>query len=228
VKPHHTLAETTTPDGARLSLHEHDGVYAIRLNGRGLMDSSAAASELLLGEWAVAGFAQPRVLMGGLGLGFTLRRVLETTRSAAVVEVVELIAAVVDWNREHLLRLNGLSLLDPRVRVIIDDVWNVIAAAAPESYDAIVLDIDNGPVAMVQRQNARLYDAGGLGRVAAALRPGGRAAFWSAGRDASFSRRLARAGFHVTIMPAKCHAGARRQSCTIYLGQKRRGQGAFC
>jgi len=225
VKPHRTLAETTTPDGQRLTLHERDHVYTIRLNGRGLMDSSAAASELLLGQLAIASAAMPanpRVLIGGLGLGFTLQRVLEKTGPTADIHVAELIPAVVDWNRERLLGLNGESLHDPRVQVIVDDVWHVIEYAPAATYDAILLDIDNGPIALVQRQNSRLYNRTGIAQLVSALKPGGRLAIWSAGRDKAFAERLAGAGLRVTIVPAKHHANARQHSYIIYVADKAR------
>jgi len=223
MKPTHTLAETTTTDGARLSLHERDHVFTIRLDGRALMDSSVAASEILLGELAATSSAsrvQPRLLIGGLGLGFTLRRALEVAPPDAIVEVAELIPAIVAWNREHLLALNGESLRDPRARVLVEDVWRVITRAPPATYDAIALDIDNGPVAMVQRPNARLYKAPGLARILTALRPGGRVAIWSASRDDTFATRLGRSGLNVSVVPAKTHASARRHSSVIYLGEK--------
>jgi len=223
VKPTRKLAETLTPDGARLALYEHDGSYCVRLGQEELMHSSLNTSELLLGELATAQLAShvhPTVLIGGLGLGFTLRSVLKTLGPAATVQVAELIPAVVDWNREFLSGLNGHLLNDPRVEVIVADVWEVIACAGPSRYDAVMLDIDNGPNGLVQRRNDRLYQRDGLQRIAAALKTGGRAAIWSAWLDRGFVRRQSDAGFSVRVVPAKRHTRAKRCACTIFLADK--------
>ena len=222
MKPERKLAETTIRSGARLMLHEHDGSYAIRLNGQTLMLSTQSASELLLGELAVARAANqptPNVLIGGLGLGFSLRSVLAKTGPTATVHVAELIPQVVDWNREFLAAVNGKLVDDPRVTIFADDVWNVLATARYR-YDALVLDIDNGPTAMVQQPNARLYSPKGIRLMLMALKPGGRAAIWSANRDHGFADRLSEAGFRVEAIPAKLYANAKCCGCTIYLADK--------
>jgi spermidine synthase len=222
MKPERKLAETTIRSGARLMLHEHDGSYAIRLNGQTLMLSAQSASELLLGELAVANVANqpaPRVLIGGLGLGFSLRSVLAKTGPTATVHVVELIPQVVEWNREFLAAVNGKLVDDPRVTIFAADVWNVLATAR-DRYDALLLDIDNGPTAMVQQPNARLYSAKGIRLMLMALKPGGRAAIWSADRDQAYAVRLAKAGFRVEALPAKLYANAKRCGCTIYVADK--------
>src|SRR5271165_1340593 len=158
MKPNLKLAETTTPDGARLILYEHDGAYCIRLNGQDLMHSSAVASELRLGELAAETFSRQRdslCLLGGLGLGFTLKSLLEKCGTRVKIQVAELIPEIVDWNRNLLPHLNGSLLNDSRVEVLLQDVWTVIADSDPARYDALVLDIDNGPTAIVQKQNSR-------------------------------------------------------------------------
>jgi len=223
MKPERKLAETTIRSGARLTLHEHDGSYAIRLNAQTLMHSALAASELLLGELAVARLTDqpaPRVLIGGLGLGFSLQSVLAKTGPTATVHVAELIPQVVDWNREFLAAVNGKLVDDPRVTIFTDDVWNVLLHATPDQYDALLLDIDNGPTAMVQQPNARLYNTNGIRLLLTALKPGGRAAIWSAARDYAFADRLALAGFRVEAIPAKLYAKAKRCGCTIYVADK--------
>ena len=223
MKPTRKLAESLTPDGARLALYEHDGNYCIRLGQEELMHSRLSASEARLGELAagpLASHAHPSILIGGLGLGFTLKSVLAQLGPEATVHVAELIPAVVDWNREFLTGLNGPLLQDARVEILIADVWDVIARAGRARYDAVLLDIDNGPTAMVQKQNSRMYDREGLDRIAAVLKPGGRAAIWSAGLDHAFARRLATAGFAVQVVPAKLHATAKRCACTIFVADK--------
>ena len=223
MKPNRKLAETTTPDGARLTLHEHDGTYCIRLNTEELMHSSVHASELLLGELAAApllSHAHPWVLIGGLGLGFTLKAVLEKLGPESTVQVAELIPAVVAWNREFLSGLNGSLLGDPRVEVFETDVGEVIAQAGRARYDAVLLDIDNGPTAMVQEQNGRLYDRAGLERMATVLKPGGRLVVWSARPDHAFARRLADAGYMVQAVPAKLYPKAKRCAYTIYVADR--------
>ena len=222
MKPHLKLAEALTPDGTRLSLHSHDGSFCIRLNGQELMHSSAAASEQQLGELAVEGFAgrPARVLIGGLGLGFTLKAVLGKSGPDMVVEVAELIPAVVEWNRTFLNGLNGALLADPRVKILVEDVGRGLTRAKTAPYDAIILDIDNGPTAMVQANNAGHYRAQGIQRFFAALKPGGRAAIWSAKPDHAFETRLKIAGFTVKSVPAKLYATAKKDTYTIYLADK--------
>ncbi len=223
MKPTLKLAETRTPDGARLALYEHDGTFCIRIGQEELMHSSLSISEVRLGELAterLAAHAHPSVLIGGLGLGFTLRSVLQSLGPDATVQVAELIPAVVDWNREFLAGLNGTLLDDPRVAVLVADVWEVIADAGRARYDAVVLDIDNGPDGLVQKQNDRVYGLDGLQRLAAVLKPGGRAAIWSAWLDHDFVRRLSDAGFMVQAVPAKLHPNARRCAYTIFVADK--------
>jgi spermidine synthase len=223
MKPERKLAETTTRAGARLTLHEHDGSYAIRLNGNTLMHSAQSASELLLGELAVAGLTDrpaARVLIGGLGMGFSLQSVLAKTGPDAVVHVAELIPQVVDWNREFLAAVNGKLLDDPRVTIFTEDVWSILSRSARTPYDAIMLDIDNGPAAMVQQPNARLYSPTGIRVMLAALKPGGLAGIWSASPDHAYADRLAEAGCRVEAIPAKLYDKAKRCGCTIYLAEK--------
>lgn len=223
MKPHHNLAETRTPDGARLSLHEHDGSYCIRLDGQDLMHSDTSASELLLGELAkdrLAARPEARVLIGGLGLGYTLKAVLGHAGPRARVEVGELMPEIVEWNRTHMAGLNGRLLDDPRVTVRMGDVVKTIAGAASQTYDAILLDVDNGPTPMVHSGNVRLYGRRGLDVLKNKLRPGGRLAIWSAAPDRTFEGRLAGAGFLARAIPARLFPGAKRSAYVIYVGDK--------
>lgn len=221
LKPHRQLATAPTPDGALLTLHEHDGTFSIRVNGRELMHSSMSESERVLGTLTAERVPQrgaARVLIGGLGLGFTLRAVLDRVGREATIEVAELVPAIVEWNRGLLGAVHGGSLGDGRVRVQTGDVFELLARAAPARFDAIALDIDNGPSAMVQRANARLYDERGVALLARALKPGGRLVVWSAGPDCAFERRLRTAGFRTQIVRAKSHAGARQEAVTLFVG----------
>jgi spermidine synthase len=224
MKPHLTLAETTTPNGARMTLVAHDGSFCIRVNGQQLMHSAVTTSELELGTLGCEPFAKKkppaRVLIGGLGLGFTLKSVLAALGPSAVVHVAELFPEIVAWNRTHLLPLNGALLADPRVSVFTEDVRAVLIRAARQPYDAILLDIDNGTTAMVSDDNHALYSPAGIRHIAAALRPGGRAAVWSASPDAPLADRLARAGLTVTPVSSRVHATARRSTYRIYLADK--------
>lgn len=223
MKPTVLLAETRTPDGARLTLHEHDGDYCVRLNGQDLMHSSTSASEILLGELGaqVCPAKQPaRVLIGGLGLGYTLRAVFEKTGPRVAVEVGELMPEIADWNRTFMADLNGRLLADPRVKLVLGDIVATLGRARPGAYDAILLDVDNGPTPMVQAGNARLYGPRGLATLHAKLRPGGRLAIWSAAPDPTFEGRLRAAGFTAKAVPARLFATAKRSAYVIYVGDK--------
>ncbi len=224
MKPNITLAETRTPNGARMTLVEHDGSYCIRVNGQQLMHSAVSTSEVELGRLGCERHpnrgAATRVLIGGLGLGFTLQSVLQGTGPKAVVHVAELFAEIVTWNRTHLAGLNGKLLRDKRVTVFVEDVRSIIRRAARAPYDAIVLDIDNGTTAMVKEENNQLYSEGGMRLIDAALKPGGRAVIWSACPDAVIEKRLTKAGFQVRAVPAKLYAQAKRSAYMIYVADK--------
>lgn len=184
------------------------------------MGTNASGSEKMLAQLAcdrLRGVRGARVLIGGLGFGFTLRRVLELLGKDARVQVAELLPEVVDWNREHLREVNGSLLDDPRVEISIRDVFQIISGAPAAHYDAILLDVDNGPIAMVQDGNARLYQAQGFNAITRALKPGGRVTFWSACNDQAFARRLGKAGFEVEVVPAKAYEQAKRSTHTIFV-----------
>jgi spermidine synthase len=207
-----------------MTLHSHDTHFYIRVDRQPLMGTNANESEKVLAELACARVVERpgmRVLIGGLGLGFTLRRVLEMVGPDAIVEVAELLPEVVTWNREHLSSVNGLLLDDVRVEVRVEDVFQVISHAPAGSYDTILLDVDNGPIAMVQDGNARLYQSQGFEVIARALKPGGRVAFWSASTDQSFAKRLGKAGFKVETVAAKAYPQAKRCSHTIFVGDRK-------
>lgn len=203
-----------------MALYEHDGKYCISYAGQELMHSGANASEILLGEIGVELLehnATARILIGGLGLGFTLRSVLASTGPNVAVELIELLPEIVSWNREYLKSLNGELLDDPRLEIHTTDVVGYVRKAERARYDVILLDVDNGPVAMVSETNVSLYSNTGLRWLRGSLKPEGRAVFWSAGPDLRFEDRLKRAGFRVSKVPAKVHAGSKRAAYLLYV-----------
>lgn len=225
MKPRIKIAESTTPDGGPMGLYVHDGEYSISFKGQELMHSEASASELLLGELGVerlqdGSVDSPRVMVGGLGLGFTLKSTLAGLGAGARVDVYELVERVVDWNREFLGDLNGGLLEDSRVRVEIGDAVRVIRKGHPNTYDAMILDVDNGPTGMVKASNNSLYSHNGLRAVRRMLKPWGRAVFWSAGEDPHFKARLQTCGFRVGVVPAKVHVRAKRAAYRIYVADR--------
>ncbi len=224
MKPTRNVAETQTPDGSRFSLHEHDGQYSLKLNGAQLMSSGWTLSERALADAACRDCdrqREPRILVGGMGLGFSLKRVLELVSKNAKVCVAELIPEVIDWNREHLRDLNGALLDDPRVSIYTGDVFDCIMKNGAAYYDAILLDVDNGPAAFVQSDNARIYDTVGLQMIYDSLRTGGRVAFWSADPEPKFMRHLRKAGYQAEEIEAKTHERAKRAANRIYVGERR-------
>lgn len=223
MKPRIKLAESTLSSGGVMALYEHDGAFSMSLAGQELMHSKASASETLLGKIGVEKLnpeAPARVLIGGLGLGFTLRSVLESSGTNTTVELVELIPEVIQWNRDYLAGLNGRFLDDQRVEIRPEDVNAVIRASEPACYDVILLDVDNGPVAMVAAGNRSLYSRKGIEAIRKALKPGGRAVFWSAGQDVRFDQLLQKAGFTVRAIRAKVHETAKRAAYFLYIAER--------
>lgn len=195
------------PDGKTISLHQHDESYAIRVNGAPLMSTRQHASETRIAELAcahVARIPRARVLIGGLGFGFTLRATLAALGSDATVVVVEINGAVIRWNRNAAFSLAADVLGDKRVALVEDDVANVIRDSR-RSFDAIILDVDNGPAALSNSSNQWLYDSRGLEIARVALRWNGCLAFWSAASDPAFERLLAGAGFEVEAHRCRPH-----------------------
>jgi spermidine synthase len=216
-----TLATSTTPDGEPLILLEHDGHHFMKVRGVQLMSTNASSSEQQMAELACSNLpAGARVLIGGLGFGFTLRRVLELCPPDAVVDVAELLPVVVEWNREFLTGVNGGLVDDPRVRIHLRDVAELINRAGNDRYHAILLDVDNSPDPLVQKGNAGLYDSGGIGRAKAALQPGGRVVYWSANPDKGFERALGKVYKSVECISAKAYPKAKRFTHTLFVAQR--------
>lgn len=205
------LGEAVAPDGSVLVLYRHDRDYVIRVDGQELMSTRRHHSEDVLAERVCAPLrehAEARVLIGGLGLGFTLRAALRSLGPDARVVVVEIVEEVIRWNQNPEYALGADALRDPRVDLRHDDVANVLQASAG-GFDAIMLDVDNGAAALTTRGNAGLYRAQGIRRAAAALRPGGRLAYWSAGEDPAFEAALRREGLSVEVIRVRAHPGLR-------------------
>ncbi len=207
MKPYERLAETTTPNGSVLALYRHDGAYLIRADGVELMSTRRHFSEDKLAEVACAAFTETalvRVLIGGLGLGFTMRAALQQLSGDAEVVVAELMADVIAWNANAEYDLSAAAMKDSRVRIVHDDVVNVLKAN-PAGFHAIMLDTDNGPDGMLMSENAPLYSARGIKTTVAALRPGGVIAYWSVGKDPKFARTLKHVGLDVETVHVRAH-----------------------
>ena len=218
MKPQHTLGRATTPDGKELVLYERDGVFSIRVNGLELMSSRAHGSEEALAR-LVAGTnpnTPPRVLVGGLGMGYTLRAVLDAAPQEAGILVAEIFPAVVEWNRADLAELAKSPLLDPRVTVQVTDVADVFNGD-PAAFDAILLDVDNGPDAFTIARNKHLYGSHGLKQIRRSLRPQGVLGVWSADPDPPFERRLAKAGFGVRVETVPAYQKSKGPKHTIFI-----------
>jgi spermidine synthase len=201
VKPWELLGETQTPDGAAMALTRRDREYVILANGKSLMSSLMHGSEEALATLAcphLRKIDEPSVLVGGLGMGFTLRATLDLLPADAGVTVAELVPAVVEWNRGPLGPLAGHPLKDKRVRVVVGDVKDVLASSR-DRFDAILLDVDNGPAPFTAAANAGLYDDRGLVAARAALKDDGVLAIWSAWDNRKFAQRLRYARFEVTV-----------------------------
>jgi spermidine synthase len=201
VQPWERIARATAPDGATLELRRRGHEYLILAGGHDLMSSEDEGSSRALADLGCAhlGRDQPvRVLVGGLGMGYTLRAALDRLGPTAAVEVAELVPAVVDWNRGPLADLAGRPLDDRRTHLHVGDVGARIRAARGD-HDAILLDVDNGPDALAHAANDSLYSPRGLAEAWEALRPGGVLAVWSFSDDDLFTRRLERQGFAVKV-----------------------------
>jgi len=217
--PRRTIDEFETPDGHAFRLISHDRDFYIEIDGQELMSTRRTGSEVALAELGCAGLmkvAKPRVLIGGLGFGFTLRAALESLPRPAELVVADLFSKVVEWNRTHLSGLYGGALGDGRLKIVVADVWEQIGSG---SWNSILLDTDNGPEFFCLPANRRLYQPHGLERVWNALVPGGMLAVWSADAQPAFVKKLKRMGFE-----ARCEIvrerGNKGQSYAIHLGRR--------
>jgi spermidine synthase len=203
-----------------LQLYQAGELFSIKIPGRGdLMNSRMHGSEKALAELAcakIAGVKKPRVLIGGLGMGFTLAATLQTVGADAEVVVAELVPEVVEWNRTLIGAPAGHPLADPRSRVFVGDVADLLRQSAG-GFDAVLMDVDNGPEALVRRENDWLYSGDGLRATRAALRPGGVLAVWSASPDRAFGKRLQHAGFDVSEHVVRPHRAGKGPRHTIWI-----------
>lgn len=216
------LHKAPLPGGGELRLKQRGTEFSIMLGTNELMNSRLSGSEEALATLSCEKIRDrnaPRVLIGGLGMGFTLRAALAALGGAATVVVAELVPAVVAWARGPMAPVFGDCLDDPRVAVREADVGQLIQAQ-PATWDAILLDVDNGPEGIVYKGNDALYDQRGLTQAHSALTPGGVLAVWSSAPDAGFTRRLARTGFAVEEVNTRAN-GKRGARHTIWLAVKK-------
>jgi spermidine synthase len=204
-----TVESARMADGSEFVLGRHGGDWVIRVGARILMSNRVHGSEEALAEIALAKVQHPRVvLVGGLGLGYTARAVLDAVDEEAEVTVLELVPELVDWNVRHLAALAGHPLADRRCRIVVGDVYDTLKKS-PATFDAIVLDVDNGPQGLTQARNQRLYGEPGVRACFAALRPGGVLAVWSAGPSARYQRQLERHAADVEVRSVAARPGSK-------------------
>jgi len=211
------LAEAEVPDGGRLRLMRRGTEFSIMAGPIELMNSRLSGSERALATLVCERLGPaPSVLIGGLGMGFTLRAALADLPATAGVVVAELIPAVVAWAREPLAHIFEGSLSDPRVTIREADVAELIADAKAD-FDAILLDVDNGPGGLSREANDGLYSAQGLAAASHALRPGGILAVWSSGPSSEFTSRLRRAGFQTEEVKVRANRAGKGARHVIWL-----------
>ncbi|MHC4139235.1 MAG: spermidine synthase [Planctomycetota bacterium] len=222
MKPIVRLASAWTPDGGEMELFQHDRDYSIKIKGQELMNSRQHESELELARLGCAhltGSKAPSILIGGLGLGYTLRQVLDMLSPHAKVVVGELLSAVVEWNREFLVELNGQLLEDERVDIQTGDIVEFISRSKSR-FDAILLDIDNGPGALSNLRNRRLYGYEGIRACRQALYEQGFLAVWSVDPSKKFERLLMSGGFHVRRFRVPAYKGSKSQSRFVWVASE--------
>jgi spermidine synthase len=214
------IERVDVPGGGVMELlRRGESELAIHVDGRELMNSRVHGSEdalALVPCGRIKHREDARVLIGGLGMGFTLAAALRTVGPEAEVTLAELVPAVVAWSHGPIGPVAGHPLRDPRVVVRIEDVGEVIRSKSAY-WDAILLDVDNGPEGLTRSENDWLYGAAGLARIKAAIRPGGLVAFWSAAPHAAFTRRLGHAGFRVEETTVRARGAKGGQKHTIWL-----------
>lgn len=220
--PRELLGTAQVPGGETLTLYRRGGDFMIVLDRNELMSSRMSGSEEALANMTIdrlAGRPAPHLLIGGYGMGFTLRAGLARLGPDARVTVAELVPEIIDWARGPMAELMAGCLDDPRVTLAMQDVADAIAEGRGR-YDAILLDVDNGPDGLVRGANDRLYTMRGLAAARAALKPGGVLAVWSAGADAAFTRRLVDAGFAVDEVKVRARSNGKGPQHVIWFARR--------
>jgi len=218
VKPYVKLAEACLPDGTLYSLHAHDGKFYLKNDGLDLMSTALTFSEQMLADKGCAALREgassrplhPRILIGGLGMGFTLKRTLELVGRPATVEVAELLPELIEWNRTFLVEHNGPLLEDERTKIILGDLFDCLGKGTGGTYDAILIDIDDAPDMLITEGNSRLYTPDFLAAIRRSLAPGGCVAYWLAEPTPAFEKSLREAGFQVESFAARPHEKSKR------------------
>ena len=219
--PRELLATAIVPGGGEeLRLFRRGKDHTIVLNRNELMNSRMSGSEEALATMTIErlGRRDVHVLIGGYGMGFTLRASYAALAPSVKITVVELVPEIISWAKEYMADLTGDTFADPRLNLVIGDVADAIRGG---TYDAILLDVDNGPDGLTRDANDRLYSAQGLSAAKAALRPGGILAIWSAAPDRHFARRLSEAGFGVDEVTLAARANGKGPRHTIWFAAKR-------
>ena len=222
MNPLELLGQAETPDGADLKLTRRGNEYIILANGKSLMSSRMHGSEealATLGCRRARVLKKPSVLIGGLGMGYTLRAAMDVLPRDAHIAVAELVSAVVEWNRGPLGSLAAYPLKDKRVHVEVNDVGKTLRSN-PDSFDAVLLDVDNGPSGFSSEHNDRLYDHHGLADAHAALKDRGVLAVWSAREDRKFVQRLRYCGFAVEVEHVRARLKKGGPHHVIFLAHK--------
>ena len=208
MKPRRVLDRWVTPDGAPLELAVEGEHHVLRMRGTALMTSATSGSETAMATVAAEFVERPqRVLVGGLGMGFTCRAALDTFPDASEIAVVEIFSHVIEYNRGALGALAGHPLDDPRLRVVVSDVRDLLEEG---EWDVVLLDVDNGPDAFTRRENASLYDRRGVERLARSLRPRGVVVVWSSDAAPRFEKQLRSTGLAARSRRVHARGDARR------------------
>lgn len=206
------IDRAAVPGGAELRLMQRGAEYSIMLGTNQLMNSRGTGSEEALATFScdrIRGHKRPHILIGGLGMGFTLRAALTVLGADARITVAELVPAVVAWARGPLAGIFKAALDDPRVDIYEGDVGRLIGSGRP-TYDAILLDVDNGPEGLTRKANDKLYDLEGLGATRGVLKPNGILAVWSSTSNKRFTERLRAAGFRSDQIKIRANAAGGR------------------
>ncbi|WP_310475299.1 spermidine synthase [Sandarakinorhabdus sp.] len=221
--PRELIGEAEVPGGPPLRLFRRGGDFMIVLERNELMSTRMHGSEVALGTMAcdrLASHKAPHLLIGGYGMGYTLRAVLGRLAANARVTVAELVPGIIDWARGPMAAVTNGCLDDPRVTLTMGDVAATMAQATA-AYDAILLDVDNGPDGLTRAANDGIYSHRGLADARTALRPGGVLAIWSAAPDTAFGRQLERAGFAVETVPVRARENGKGATHIIWFATKR-------